>query len=128
MMGIISVTHTFKEIPSVRLRRPFRLAVRFAVAISILLLPLAEERLNSLYLVATTTSLILLVLLVELSGSACIEDSFWGINSGKRKCTYSAKCLLSRKELQATAKSGEIVNVEEVAKRDQLGGKEGFSV
>lgn len=93
-----------------------------------MLLPLAEERLNSLELVATTTSLVLLVLLVELAGSACVEDAFWGFNSGKRKCTYSAKCLLSKKELHANAKSGEIVNVEEVAKRDQFEGKAGFSV
>lgn len=127
-MGIISLTHTFKEIPSVRLRRPFRLGIRFAVAIAILLLPLAKDKLNSLHLVATTTSLVSLVLFVELVGSACIEDAFWGFNSGKRKCTYSAKCLLSKRELQANAKSGVIVNVEEVAKRDQFGGKQGFSV
>jgi hypothetical protein len=127
-MGIISLTHTYKTIPSVRLRKPLRLGIRFAVAIVILFLPLAEERLNSLQLVTTTTCLVLLVLFVELAGSACVEDAFWGFNSGKRKCTYSAKCLLSKKELQANAKSGEIVNVEEIAKRDQFGVKEGFSV
>jgi low temperature requirement protein LtrA len=127
-MGVISLTHTFKTIPSVRLRRPFRLAIRFLVAIAILLLPLAGERLNSLQLVATTTGLVVLVLCVELSGSACVDDAFWGFNSGKRRCTYSARCALSRKEMSEKVKDGEIVNVEEVAKRDGFGGKEGFSV
>jgi hypothetical protein len=127
-MGIISLTHTYKTIPSVRLRKPFRLGIRFAVAIAILLLPLAEERLNSLELVATTTCLVVVVLLVELAGSACTGDAFWGFNSGKRKCTYSARCHISKKELQAKAKGGEVINVEEVARRDLSGGKEGYTV
>jgi hypothetical protein len=129
-MGSIAMTHTFKTIPNVRLRKPIRLAYRFAVAIVILLLPLAGDSLNSLELVATTTCLVVSVLFMELTGSACVGEGFWGFKEGRRKCTYSARCHVSRKELQARAKDGKVLDVEEIAKRDKSGeqAKEGFSL
>jgi hypothetical protein len=129
-MGSIALTHTYKTIPNVRLRKPIRLAYRFVAAIAILLLPLAGDSLNSLELVATSTSLVVSVLLMELAGSACVGDGFWGFQEGKRKCTYSARCHVSRKELQARAKDGKLLDVEEIAKRDRSGeqAKEGYSL
>ncbi|KAF2397929.1 hypothetical protein EJ06DRAFT_532914 [Trichodelitschia bisporula] len=128
MTGIISLTHTYRSIPNVRLGKPYRVGVRFAVAVIILLLPLAHG-LNSLELVATTTGLVVLVLVMELAGSACSGDTFWGFWSTRRTCMYSARCHISRKELEAKVKSGELLNVEEVAKRDQSGEvKEGYAL
>lgn len=125
-MGLISLSHTYKIPPDVRLGKPYRLAMRFAAAIAILLLPLAKERINSLQLVATTTGITLVVLFVELAGSACIHEVFWGFNLkgqavGQRKCTYSSKCHVSRKELEAKFKNGEIIKVEEIARRGPHG-------
>ncbi|KZF20755.1 hypothetical protein L228DRAFT_284697 [Xylona heveae TC161] len=116
-MAIISMTHIHRSIPGQRLRKSYRLAVRFAVAIVLICLPLADlhsspsssesakalaareseasspdtesrkARLNSLELVATTTGLVVLVLVVELLGSACVHESFWGC---RKKCCYTA--------------------------------------
>lgn len=125
-MGLISLSHTYKIPPDVRLGKPYRLGVRFAAAIAILLLPLAREKLNSLQLVATTTGITLFVLNVELAGSACVHEAFWGFNLkgqavGHRKCTYASRCHVSRKELEAKFKNGEIVKVEEIARRGPHG-------
>ena len=121
-MGLISLSHSYKIPPNIRLSKPWRLGLRFAAATVILLLPLAKERLNSIHLVATTTGITLVVLFVDLAGSACVDEVFWGFNfrgeeTGKRKCTYSSRCHISRKELESKFKNGEIINVEEIAKR-----------
>jgi low temperature requirement protein LtrA len=119
-MGIISVTHTYREIPNQRCPKPYRLAIRFAVSLAILLLPLAGDRLDSLELVATTTCLVVIVLVVELLGNSSRRDFFWGFNScdaRKRKCTYAARCGVSKKDLEASFKNGEVVRVEELARK-----------
>lgn len=128
-MAAISLTHTYKSIPGTRARKENRLAYRMVIAIVILLLPLAGERLNSLNLVAITTCLVFSVLLAELAGSACTTHAFWGFGGEKRKCTYSARCHVSKKELESKVKSGEVLNVAEVAGRDKSGQiKEGYSI
>jgi len=114
--GIISLTHVYKSAPNQRLHKPYRIALRFAVAIVILLLPLADS-LNSLDLIATTTCLVVVVLAFELAGSTCTHDSFWWDRSKKRKCTYSARCNIPRKELEASVRAGQVINVEEIARR-----------
>ncbi|KAF2432248.1 hypothetical protein EJ08DRAFT_609485 [Tothia fuscella] len=123
LMGMTAIahTHTFKVIPNTRLRKEYRLAYRIVVAIIILLLPLAHDHLNSLHLVATTTSLVVTVLVMELMGSACTQHEFWGLGGEKRKCTYSARCHVSRKIIESKLKSGEVLNVEEVAEKDGNG-------
>jgi hypothetical protein len=118
-MGLISLSHRSKTIPNARLKKSYRLVVRFLVAIAILLLPLAHEHLNSLELVATTTCLTVVVLLVDLAGSSCTGDAFWGFQQKKRDCKYSAKCTMGRKELQEKARTGETVNIEELARREK---------
>ena len=114
--GIIALTHQTKLIPNARMKKSHRLAYRFVVSLAILLLPLAHEHLTSLSFVATTTSLVFSVLLVELAGATCSGDVFWGFRDG-RKCTYSANCRISRKELQEKARTGETVDVEAMARR-----------
>ena len=116
-MGIISLSHAHKTIPDQRLNKNSRLAIRFAVSIVILLLPLAH--LNSLELVGTTTALVLIVLLVDLVGSTCAgQNVLWDSKCGRNKCSYSAKCSLRRAELDKKVKDGETINVEEIAKRE----------
>jgi hypothetical protein len=117
-MALISLSHRSKTIPNARLKKSYRLGVRFLVALALLLLPLARSRLSSLELVATTTCLVVFVLLVDLMGSTCTGDAFWGFRT-KRRCMYSAKCRMGRKELEDKARTGETVNVEELARRDK---------
>ena len=124
-MGIISLTHTYKTVDDIKLGKPYRVALRFAASVAILLLPLARERLNSLHLVATTTGITLVVLLVELVGSSCMQVMVLGFDwkgqKEKRKCTYSARCHVSNKELEAKFRNGEVIQVEEVARRGRHG-------
>jgi low temperature requirement protein LtrA len=124
-MTVISLTHTYKTMADIRLGKPYRVALRFAASVAILLLPLAKERLNSLQLVATTTGIMLVVLIMELLGSSCMQVKFLGFNwKGhweKRKCTYAARCHVTNKELEAKFKNGEVIQVEEVAKRGRHG-------
>lgn len=118
--GIINLCHTFREIPNQRIPRHIRLALRFAASIAILLLPLAHEHLDSLQLIATTTCLVVLVLLVEIVGSLCPDDTFWGFRTEScraRTAKYEAKCRASRKELVNGSKDGATVNVEELARK-----------
>lgn len=113
--------HVHKEVEGIRIRKRHRLAVRFAVAICLICLPLAD-RLDSLQLVSTTTGLIVLVLITDLLGSTCINESFW---RDERTCSYSAECRLRRKDVEDAAKSGQVVHVQELAKQGE-GGEKGF--
>lgn len=112
-IGIISITHEYKKAPGQWIPKWGRLAFRLLVAIAIMLLPLSHS-LNSLHLVATTTGLVVLVLVVELFGAASSCDVFW---ERKRVCAYGAKCNVTKKELEASAKDGTVINVEEIARR-----------
>ena len=51
-------------------------------------------------------------------------EAFWGFRDKKKKCAYSAKCAISRKELEKKVRTGETVNVEELAAKhgvDKIG-------
>jgi hypothetical protein len=121
-LTVIAFTHTHRRIPNQRIKKHLRLLFRFAVAVAIVCLPLAH--LNSLQLVATTTGLVLCVLLLELVGSTCWGESFWWErNCGRDKCSYSAKCGVQKEELEKSLKEGTVLNVEEIARRD--GGEKG---
>jgi hypothetical protein len=121
-LSIISLTHIHRKIPNQRFRKCFRLVFRAFVAIVILLLPLAH--MNSLQLIATTTSLIVCVLVVELIGVGCWgENMFWERSCGRDKTTYSARCGVKREELEKSMKEGTVLKVEEIAKRE--GGEKG---
>ncbi|KAL8873778.1 MAG: hypothetical protein Q9174_000817, partial [Haloplaca sp. 1 TL-2023] len=109
---IISLCHVHKKFEGQRLTKRCRLALRVAVAIIIICLPLAES-LNSLELVSTTVGLIGLVLLVDLYGCTFVGESF--LRDG-RKCKYWADCPKKRRRaLEEAVKTGATVNVEELA-------------
>jgi low temperature requirement protein LtrA len=117
-MTIISMAHVHKKIPHQRINKHYRLIIRFAVSLAILLLPLAH--LNSLDLIGTTTGLVLSVLFLELWGATCTgQNILWESKCGRNKCQYSAKCKVSKKELEDSMKNGNIINVEEIAARDE---------
>lgn len=116
-LAIIAWTHTHRKIPNQRMKKHFRLILRVVVAIVVICLPLAH--LNSLQLVATTTGLVLCVLLLELIGSTCWgENLLWNTNCRRNKCSYSASCGVKKDELEKSLKDGTVLNVEEIAKRE----------
>jgi hypothetical protein len=99
-----------------------RLVFRVIIAIIIFTLPLAH--MNSLQLIATTTSLIVCVLGLELFGMACWgENFFWERNCKRNKATYSARCGIKREELEKSVREGTVIDVEEIARRE--GGEKG---
>ncbi|KAI9716559.1 MAG: hypothetical protein M1812_005290 [Candelaria pacifica] len=112
---IISMSHVHKSVPGQRLKKSHRLAIRFAVAIILICLPLTDS-LNSLQLISTTTGLTFFVLIVELMGSSCVHDAFvWD----KKPCKYTAQCRIGKKDVEHAIKTGEVVDVRELAKREK---------
>jgi low temperature requirement protein LtrA len=121
-LAIISATHVHRTIPNQRLTKPTRLVFRAVVSIVILTLPLAH--LDSLRLIATTTGLVVSVLVLELVGVSCWgENFFWEKECKRDRATYSAQCAVKREELEKNVREGTVVNVEEIAKRE--GGEKG---
>lgn len=111
-LGVISFCHVHKKFDGQRVTKRSRLGLRVAVAVVIICLPLAES-LNSLQLVSTTTGLIGLVLAFDLYGCTYVGESF--LRDG-RKCKYWADCPRKRRRaLEEAMKTGEVVNVEELA-------------
>jgi len=113
-MGLISASHAHKEIVGQRWEKRYRLAVRFAIAIVLLCLPMAEQ-LNSLTLISTTTGLVTLVLFLELWGTSCVQDSFF---QEKKQCKYTANCKMRKTDLEDAVKRGDIINIEELAEKE----------
>lgn len=98
LIGLIALTHIHKETPGLRLRKRYRIALRFSVAIILVCLPLVES-LHSMQLVGITTSLIVFVLGTELWCASCCHDSLWD----KSKCqSYVGVC--DKKNLAAMAR------------------------
>ena len=118
--GLISVSHVHKEIVGQRWKKRYRLVVRFAIAIVLLCLPMAEN-LNSLTLISTTTGLVVLVLLVELWGTSCVQDSFF---QEREQCKYIANCKMRKRDLEDAVKRGDTINIEELAEKES--GQEGL--
>lgn len=121
-MTVISFCHVYKDIPNQRIHKYGRATARFVAALIILLLPL-KRSLDSLDLISITTSLVVLTLWIEIFGASCVKDPFW--TPCKRHCTYSARCHMSKKDLAASSKGGQIVNVEEIARKGK-GEKGGY--
>jgi hypothetical protein len=116
-LAIISATHVHRTIPNQRLRKPVRLLFRGCVSIVIITLPLAH--LDSLRLIATTTGLVVSVLVLELVGVSCWgENFFWDKGCKRDRATYSAKCAVKREELEKSVREGTVVDVEKIAKRE----------
>ncbi|KAH8888224.1 hypothetical protein GQ53DRAFT_654364 [Thozetella sp. PMI_491] len=113
-MGLVSLSHEHKIPLATRLPKWVRLANRWAVCIVLLALPAAHE-LNSLHLVAITTSLSVWVLLLEIWGKSCRDDSFF--MQDKDQCRYTARC--TRRQLDAAMKSDGEINIIELAKGEK---------
>ncbi|XP_014561966.1 hypothetical protein COCVIDRAFT_85608 [Bipolaris victoriae FI3] len=121
-LAAIAKTHSHRKIPNQRLSKDVRLVYRAVVAVVILTLPLAH--LDSVRLVGTTTGLIVSVLGVELVGVGCWgENMVWERGCKRDRATYSAKCGVSRGELEKSVREGKVVKVEEIAARE--GGEKG---
>jgi len=94
------------------LRKPIRLAIRLLIALILILLPLASS-LTSLSLIATTTSLIVLVLIVDLYGSSDKKEGFW---VSKSKCRYETECTLRKTDMERMREGA--MGIEELSRRD----------
>jgi hypothetical protein len=121
-MGIISLTHVHKRLNKARLMKRPRLAIRGAVSVIIICLPLADH-LNSLELIAITTCLTLFILILDLYGNSAQGSSFWtgGCCHNERKGTsYFAHAKMGRhrrKEIQRQIERGERVGLADLLKR-----------
>ena len=78
LMGVITLTHVHRTIPGQRISKKHRIAFRSIIAVVLVMLGFADE-LNSLHLMAVTTSLVVLVLLVDLFGATNVKHNIiWG--------------------------------------------------
>lgn len=123
-MTTISWCHIHKKIASPRLTKTTRLIIRIGVCIVIICLPLAHH-LTSLSLIGITTSLFLLVLILDIFGNSCRGEKFftggWG-NCPETRCKYTAKLKMGRKrraELQRKLAAGEKVGLEDALQRSR---------
>jgi hypothetical protein len=92
--------------------------------VSVIIITLPKAHMNSLQLVATTTGLIIMVLVLELVGSSCWgENMFWEKNCTRGQASYEARCGVKKEELEKSAREGIVLDVESIAKRD--GGEKG---
>ena len=62
------------------------------------------------------TGLIVWVLLLELWGVSCPDDSFFSEPS----CKYTARCKVSKRELEAAAKSGNPIDVQKLQDKSNI--------
>lgn len=97
-MGFISISHVHKEIEGLRWKKRYRLTGRYAIAVIILLLPLAES-LDSLELVGIVTALVFVALVLELWACSSCNECPW---TRSTPCRYVGKC--QKKDLQALLK------------------------
>lgn len=116
-LGIISICHVHKDAEGVRIGKRYRMANRFAVCLIFFCLPTAHG-LNSLQLISVATGLIIWVLLLELWGMSCPEESFFG---EKKACKYTARCRVSKKDLESAVKGGHVINVQSLSDRGEKG-------
>ncbi|KAK3946162.1 bacterial low temperature requirement A protein-domain-containing protein [Diplogelasinospora grovesii] len=105
--GLISLSHEHKILLTCRLPKWARLTDRLGVCIILFALPaVPPEALNSLHLVAVTTSLSVWVLLFEIWGKSCKDESFFMRgNEDRDQCRrYTARC--SKRQLDEALKRG----------------------
>lgn len=116
--GLISMSHIHKDGPmGMRIRKRYRMVNRFGVCIVLFCLPTAHS-LNSLQLISIVTGLIVWVLLVELWGCSCPEESFFG---EKKQCKYTARCKIHKRDLESAVKNGHVVKVAELEGKGEKG-------
>jgi low temperature requirement protein LtrA len=118
---LISFCHSHKTISDSRLAKRTRLAVRFAAAIAILMLPLIHpDDFSSMSLVASTCGVTIGVLITDLYGLARKDDQFWfgGFSHSEKKATqYAAHFTLNKKgrqEIKKIMKLGHRITIKDV--------------
>ncbi|KAK5072450.1 hypothetical protein LTR64_005079 [Lithohypha guttulata] len=123
---IISFCHIHKKIPNPRLTKNIRLIIRLCVVVILACIPLAHH-LTSLSLIGITTSLFLLVLILDIFGNSCPGDQFftggWG-SSPDTRCKYTARLEMRkqrRAELQKKLTAGEKIKLEDTLHRSRSG-------
>jgi hypothetical protein len=62
-------------------------------------------------MIAISTGLVVYVLMLELWGMSCEGESFFG---EKKACRYTARCKISKKDLESAVKGGHVINVQEL--------------
>lgn len=58
------------------------------------------------------------VLLLELWGMSCPDESFFG---EKKACKYTARCKISKKDLESAVKEGHVIQVQQLTDRGEKG-------
>lgn len=106
-MAAISAAHVHRDLRGMRLGKRSRLGVRIAVAVVMLCLPLAGDRLNSLELIATVTGLVVFTLAVEVWG-ASRKGTGWDVRG--RPCGYVGTCR--ERDLRSMLENGGDVDVD----------------
>ena len=97
------------------MRKSKRMVNRFAVCIIMFCLPTAKY-LNSLQLISITTGLVIYILMIELFGCSSPHESFFG---EKTQCKYTARCKISKKDLESAVKGGHVIKVSELTDRGE---------
>lgn len=111
-MAIISFSHTNRKPINTQIRKQLRLLLRCCVGTIIVCLAPAAG-MNSLDLVATTSCLIVLLLIIDIYGNTVHDHSFWkgGLSHReKKKGVYTADIKISRRkrrEIQHTMSRGD---------------------
>ena len=113
-MTVISLCHVHKKVEKQRILKRPRLAVRSAVAIVLICLPLADG-LSSLQLISTTTGLTVFVLMTEVWGQTPKAECS---QKNREKCKYSAECRVRKKMIDDALKAGATIDVAELTKND----------
>lgn len=96
------------------MRKRNRLIIRFAAAVVLICLPLAES-LNSTELVAVVTAIVVSTLITELWAASCCYDSMW---SRSTKCRYVGRC--GKKDIQAVMQ-GDGFDIDTIKSKDAGG-------
>lgn len=100
MMGVISISHVHRDIDGLRLTKKHRLVGRFAIAIIMILLPLAEH-LTSVELLGVVTALLVALLVLELWATSCCHEKLFGRS---KQCKYVGRA--GKRNVQAMIKDG----------------------
>jgi low temperature requirement protein LtrA len=111
-MGVISLSHTHKTPPNIRLTKSKRLAVRSGIAMVIIMLPLAGN-LDSVQILGTVTGLVFFALFCELWACSLVGSKLW---TGRQRINYAGNC--GTKDFLSMVNNGGQFNLDELGSRN----------
>lgn len=117
-MCLISLSHIHKDLEGMRLPKKSRLSFRAAVAVVMICLPVAGDRLDSLGLVSTVTGLVVFTLAIEVWG---VSRRGTGFAVGSGPCGYVGSC--DKKDLRKVLDQGGGVDVDALGEKSGLKGR-----